>query len=421
MSDNTPTAADKARFHNLEQSKMQSNAQARIAAAIESQNDLFRNHFKAAGESIIRSWEGFRNLCRTGGVRAYYAVGDQLQCKKGDTTLTWDIVHIGDVEESGGNYVILQTHDCLPADTMEFDQREAIFRAKSNLPAGTYHFTTATNGITDPNWTDSSKSGWAKTWQFTTTKAVPAGGQINFAKGMDWNTSLAPLGIATYSKPADTTALETVTLAEGTGGTDLATLGTVNHAQRICYGYNRWSQSGLRQWLNSKAGAGAWWSPRNDFDRPEHYATWAGFMADLDTDFLAVVAKSNIVTDINKISDAGGHDTTQDYFFLPAMVNLNGGNNFYSSPGSAVQDIEDTVVWDYYTKFRRDGKTGTNAEQDDNRRKYRQGSSNEWSWWERSPNCDYAHGVRYVTDGGRTWWCYGACLWCGVAPACRIE
>lgn len=393
----------------------------RIAAAIESQNDIFRNHFKAAGESVVRSWEGFRNLCRAGGIRTYYSVGDQLQCKKGDTTLTWDIVHIGDVEETGGNYAILQTHDCLPMDTMEFDSREAIFRAKTELPAGTYHFTTVTSGITDTTWTDSSKSGWTKSWQFTTTKAVPTGGQINFAKGMDWDESLAPLGIATYSKMSDTTALETVTLTEGTDGTDLATLGTVNHAQRICYGYNRWSQSGLRQWLNSTAGAGAWWSPRNDFDRPEHYATWAGFMSDLDADFLAVVAKSNLVTDINKISDAGGHDTTQDYFFLPAMVNLNGGDSLYSLPGSAVQDIEDTVVWDYYTKFRRDGKAGVNAEQDDNRRKYRQGSSSEWCWWERSPICDDACRVRYVAGGGRAGLRVSAYGLSGVAPACRIE
>lgn len=393
----------------------------RIAAAIESQNQLLGNHFKAAGESVARTWEGFRNLCRAGGIRTYYGVGDQLQCKKGDTTLTWDIVHIGNVEETGGNYVILQTHDCLPMDTMEFDNREAIFQAKSDLPAGTYHFTTSTAGITDTSWTDSNKSGWSKTWQFTTTKVVPAGGQICFAKGTDWNADLSTCGIATYSKQTDTTALETATLAEGTGGTDLATLGTINHAQRICYGYNRWSQSGLRQWLNSKASAGAWWSPRNDFDRPEHYATWAGFMNDLDADFFAVVAKSNIVTDINKISDSGGHDTTQDYFFLPAMVNLNGGDNFYDDPSSAVQDIEDTVVWDYYTKFRRDGKTGTNPEQDDNRRKYRQGSSTEWSWWERSPHCSLAYVVRIVADGGRTWWGRGAYGWCGVAPACRIE
>lgn len=144
-------------------------------------------------------------------------------------------------------------------------------------------------------------------------------------------------------------------------------------------------------------------------------------MNDLDADFLAVVAKSNLTTDINKISDAGGHDTTQDYFFLPAMVNLNGSDNFYSNPGSAVQDIEDTVVWDYYTKFRRDGKTGTNAEQDDNRRKYKQGTSTEWSWWERSPRCDNACNVRYVADGGRAWCSHHAYFWGGVAPACRIE
>lgn len=386
----------------------------RIAAAIESQNELFKNHFKAAGESVARSWEGFRNLCRTGGVRAYYAVGDQLQCKKGDTTLTWDIVHIGNVEETGGNYVILQTHDCLPMDTMEFDSAEAIFRAKTDLPAGTYHFTTSTAGA-DADWTDSSKSGWTKTWQFTTTKVVPAGGQVCFAKGMEFFTDLSTCGIATYSKPSDTTALETVTLAEGTGGTDLATLGAINHAQRICYGYNCWSQSGLRQWLNSKADKGAWWSPRNDFDRPEHYATWAGFMSDLDADFLAVVAKSNIVTDIDKVSDTGDHDTTQDYFFLPAIVNLNG------SPNSATQDIEDTVVWDYYVKFRRDGKTGVGDGQDDNRRKYQQGSSTEWSWWGRSPDIDVAFRVRYVASGGRTNAASNALYKYGVAPACRIE
>ena len=35
MSDNTPTAADKSRFHNLEQSKLQSNAQTRMAEALE--------------------------------------------------------------------------------------------------------------------------------------------------------------------------------------------------------------------------------------------------------------------------------------------------------------------------------------------------------------------------------------------------
>lgn len=385
----------------------------RIAAAIESQNDLLRGHFKAAGETVAKSWEGFRNLCRAGGIRTYYGVGDQLQCKKGDTTLTWDIVHIGDVEETGGNYVILQMHDLFPTDTMAFDQREAIFRASTELPAGTYHFTTVTSNITDTNWI--SGRGWTKTWQFTTTQAVPTGGQICFSKGMEYNTDFSALGISTYSKPADTTVLETVTMTEGTDGTDLATLGTVNHAQRICYGYSRWSQSGLRQWLNSNAEAGAWWSPRNDFDRPESYATWAGFMNGIDSDFLAVIAKSNITSDLNKISDSGGTETVQDYFFIPAMVNLNGGH----TAGSDV--AEDDVVWDYYTKFRRNGKTGTNVDSDENRCKYRLGTSTRWDWWERSPYVGSAHYVRYVSGAGSLRWYGYAYYGRGVAPACRIE
>lgn len=387
----------------------------RIATAIESQNDLLRNHFKAAGESVVRSWEGFRNLCRAGGVRTYYGVGDQLQCKKGDTTLTWDIVHIGDVAETGGNYVILQTHDCLPMDTMEFDSREAIFRTKSELPAGTYHFTTSTAGITDPNWTDPSKSDWAKTWQFTTTKAVPVGGQVCFAKDMDWTTSLAPLGIATYSKPTDTTALETVTLAEGTNGTDLATLGTINHAQRICYGYNRWSQSGLRQWLNSDKAAGSWWSPQNDFDRPNTYQSIAGFMNGLDSDFLAVVSKSRVTSGINKTIENGAPETVRDKFFIPTRTNINGIDTYISDSSDGA------IVWDYYTKFRADEKTGTSNDSDQNRVKTNGSTSAALPWKLRTILPNNVGILLYASREGACNTTGRACGLDCVAPACRIE
>ena len=45
----------------------------------------------------VTSWEAFRRLCRAGCIREHYGVGDQLQCHKGDMTLTWDIVHIGEL------------------------------------------------------------------------------------------------------------------------------------------------------------------------------------------------------------------------------------------------------------------------------------------------------------------------------------
>lgn len=393
-----------------------------IAAAITEQTAAMKAYFKTAQPDIdlTRSWEGFKALCQQGAVGRYFNVGDQLQCKKGSDTLTWDIVHIGE-REDGQNYVILQMHDCWKRN-IQFDAREAIFKATAEIPVGTYHFTTSVAGITDTSWTDSTKSGWSKTWQFTTTKVIPKGGVLCFANPKDWNTDLSTEGVSSYATNDSTTPIETLTIAEGAGGTDLATLGTINHAQRICYGYNRYSQSNIRQWLNSKAEAGKWFTPQNDWDRPNDTQSDKGFMNDIDQDFLAVVSKTQIITDINKISDNGGHDTTYDYFFLPCIKNINGGDNFLSSPGSAVQDIEDTDVWDYYTKFRMDGKTGANPEADSNRIKYRMSNQSEACyWWERSPSPASAYHVRRVVPSGPCWWRGSACDWLGVAPACRIN
>lgn len=393
-----------------------------IAAAITEQTAAMKAYFKTAQPDIdlTRSWEGFKALCQQGAVGRYFNVGDQLQCKKGSDTLTWDIVHIGE-REDGQNYVILQMHDCWKRN-IQFDAREAIFKATAEIPVGTYHFTTSVAGITDTSWTDSTKSGWSKTWQFTTTKVIPKGGVLCFANPKDWNTDLSTEGVSSYATNDSTTPIETLTIAEGAGGTDLATLGTINHAQRICYGYNRYSQSNIRQWLNSKAEAGKWFTPQNDWDRPNDTQSDKGFMNDIDQDFLSVVSKTQIITDINKISDNGGHDTTYDYFFLPCMKNINGGDNFLSSPGSAVQDIEDTDVWDYYTKFRMDGKTGANPEADSNRIKYRMSNQSEACyWWERSPYPAIAYSVRDVDPSGNCWWSVRACVWSGVAPACRIN
>ena len=393
-----------------------------IAAAITEQTAAMKAYFKTAQPDIdlTRSWEGFKALCQQGAVGRYFNVGDQLQCKKGSDTLTWDIVHIGE-REDGQNYVILQMHDCWKRN-IQFDAREAIFKATAEIPVGTYHFTTSVAGITDTSWTDSTQSGWSKTWQFTTTKVIPKGGVLCFANPKDWNTDLSTEGVSSYATNDSTTPIETLTIAEGAGGTDLATLGTINHAQRICYGYNRYSQSNIRQWLNSKAEAGKWFTPQNDWDRPNDTQSDKGFMNDIDQDFLAVVSKTQIITDINKISDNGGHDTTYDYFFLPCIKNINGGDNFLSSPGSAVQDIEDTDVWDYYTKFRMDGKTGANPEADSNRIKYRMSNQSEACyWWERSPSPANAYHVRTVYPSGYCWWNFYAYGWRGVAPACRIN
>lgn len=389
-----------------------------IAGAITEFTEAYKEAEKAKNQDLhfTKSWEGFKKLCQTGAVSRFFAVGDQLECQYNGKDLVWDIVHIGD-KEDGSKYVILQTHNCLD-DTMPFDEREAIFKAPAELPAGTYHFKTPLTGVTETNWTDPKKSGWSKTWQFTTTKAVPKGGIITFGNTADYNVDIATRKIVTRAAPESDANIETLSLTEGTEGTDLATLGTVNHAQRVCYGYNRWRDSDIRQWLNSDAEAGKWWSQRNDFDtRITTMYGAAGFMHGLDEDFRAVITKSKITTNTNKITEDGSNDTTYDYFFLPTMKNLNAGDQDSANP-------EDTVIWDYYQKFRQDGKTGENSGRDPNRLKGKSTGGYIW-WWERSPYAGNAFNVRHVKPDvgyeGVAYWSRHAYYWHGVAPACRIN
>ena len=88
--------------------------------------------------------------------------------------------------------------------------------------------------------------------------------------------------------------------------------------QRTAYGYNRWSQSAMRQWLNSDKGVGEWWTPQNDYDRcPDQLTAKAGFLTGFDADFLEVLRPTKVVTALNTITDAtssAGEGTTWDYW-----------------------------------------------------------------------------------------------------------
>ena len=57
--------------------------------------------------------------------------------------------------------------------------------------------------------------------------------------------------------------------------------------QSCAYGYNRWSMSAMRKYLNSVEAKDAWWSPSDNADRPpQQLAALDGFMAGFDADFL---------------------------------------------------------------------------------------------------------------------------------------
>lgn len=98
-------------------------------------------------------------------------------------------------------------------------------------------------------------------------------------------------------------------------------------ANRAQYGCNRWDWSAIRQWLNSAAAPGEWWTAQHAYDAaPDYAATLAGFMADLPADFLSAVAPARLVTALSN-ADGGGSVETVDRFWMPSRTEIFGDAN----------------------------------------------------------------------------------------------
>ncbi len=278
--------------------------------------------------------KAIQQITRAGLASKFFNYGDQISPKwnpDGGATehdYEQDVVAFHDVENALGETkpgLWLQSHWGLPG--IQFDAAEALLYAAQAVAAGTsFHFTTSAALNDVP----------AGTYQFTLAEGLPAGGQATLVKnGTAWR-------IVTYSGSGSTTTIETVDCIAGSGGTDLGDIQSVsntlmqvgkkaselpsgatvvvNHGSCTQYGYNRWSQSAIRQWLNSDAAVGAWWSAQNVFDRPPtQLATLRGFLAGLPSDFLAIVQPVKVVTALNTVTDGGDSETTYDRFFLPSL------------------------------------------------------------------------------------------------------
>ena len=300
----------------------------RVATALE------RIAVAHAKDIDIDSMATIQQIVRSGQAKEYFSIGDQIitPWAQDDThtyDLPWDIVDFGPVTDPDGNVhqnaMWLQSHYALAA--VQFDGNEAFYVPTEEMPAGTYHFTMGNA------WGSNVVNG--KSYQFTTTKAVPAGGQLVLGTATSNTSGLpdtAPANwrVRTFASGAQLTPDEILTLTEGTDGTDLGTLSSstkysesgINNMQRSAYGYNRWSQSAMRQWLNSADDPETWWLQQNPFDhRPDQLATLRGFKKGLPSDFLSIVKPVLVTTALNTVSDStiGTTEQTADTFFCTSL------------------------------------------------------------------------------------------------------
>ena len=177
-------------------------------------------------------------------------------------------------------------------------------------------------------------------------------------------------------------------------------------SNRKSYGSNNWSQSAIRQWLNSDGEAGKWWMAQTEYDvAPAFASSQAGFLKGLDKEFLGVIGNVDKITAKPNI-DGGGSETLSEKFFLPSMTEVYGGEN---------NGIAEGIVYPYYANGSTLEAPGTGA--DTNRIKNKGDAAT--TWWLRSCNPTDSYYERIVVTSG-TVVNSNANNSYGVAPACCI-
>nr|DAZ04350.1 MAG TPA: hypothetical protein [Caudoviricetes sp.] len=284
---------------------------------------------QAAKQENLSDWAQLSGLSRNGYLKELLDFGDQILEKWTDTAANnkeydfpWHITHFDTAELENGENIegtFLEAHYTTPFG-VQFSNR-AFLRCPDGLTAGTYNVTLGAK------WgeKDAQKD---TTWQFTLTKAVPAGGSVaGFTQMPDvvasnWKaTSYAADGI---------TVIETVPITSGSGGTSLGTMqlstrnSNLNSMEEAGYGWNRWKYSAARQWLNSDQPKGKWWTKQDDWDvAPSQLATKDGFLCGMPAEMLAVLKTVKVTTLANTVNDGGVTDITYDKVFLASMSQMN--------------------------------------------------------------------------------------------------
>ena len=357
-----------------------------------------------AGQNYpITSWKAVQNIVRLGLAPSVFSVGDLFKVSKGSETLTFEVAGFdGEVLADKTKTHSMQLHLLNVYKQMQVDNTEALYYAKEGLSAGIYHFTLL------PGY--DTTYGGGSTFQFQLTQAVPAGGILMFPWG--WNTQASTTKISSYTKVTDTSPIESVSVSLGAGGTDLGTADgkteNMNHTHRIRYGSNNWSESAIRQWLNSDGAAGTFWVPKTVFDRPPTWnSSTVGWMNGMDADFLEVVAPVKLTTARNTVNEGGGSDVTTDKFYFPSRPNLYMGKE---------NNIDEGPVWQRYSAYSDKDAANTGA---DSARIKRLNGNPQW-YWIRTPSTGHANRVRHVDTDGSLNDGYAGNGNGGVAPACSI-
>lgn len=273
-------------------------------------------------------YNGIKAVVSVGNAAVVFPVGTQLvnayTAKDGKSyDCPWDVVQPDDTAEGESGTtapaMVLQMHYATLYD-LQFSAYQAFYVVPDGgLVAGTYN---VNMGL---DWGTNVKNGTS--YQFTLTKNAPAGARLTgFYNAPD----AAPNNwkVYVYKDQNKSELLETCSVSAGEAGTNLGTFlakpnGNLNGLHPVGYGDNRWWKSAYRQYLNSDAAAGGWWTPQDEWDmKPDQADTVPGFLSGFSDDFKAALTRVKVVTYGNNVTDDGSAVVTYDKIFLPSLQEI---------------------------------------------------------------------------------------------------
>ena len=196
-----------------------------------------------------------------------------------------------------------------------------------------------------------------------------------------------------------------------------------SNSDRRSYGNNRYSVSNIRQWLNSDAAAGKWYSAQHSADAaPTNANVWsnnneydqeAGFLANFSANMKASLLTVTKTVAKNTVTDGGGSETVSDKIFLLSNTEVGLANENNVAEGSKYSLFSDNNSRLAYPTAEAVSKS-----------EYKDGnlaSGKPWYWWLRSPYAGFSHSARIVSTDGSLYYnnSYGGNI--GVRPACAIS
>lgn len=191
-------------------------------------------------------------------------------------------------------------------------------------------------------------------------------------------------------------------------------------SNRKSYGNNRWIYANIRQWLNSQAAAGQWYSAQHGQDAPpsnanvwdnyNEYQQEAGFLAGFSANFLAALLTTTHTVGKAQV-DGGGTESCTDKIFLATCTEVGLSGDVAAGSKLAI----------FSNDASRQAKPTAEAVSKSEYTNSSLNANSPWYWWLADAYASNSCHVRIVNSSGALGWrdaYYGGG---GVRPLCNIK